>query len=190
MSETEIPAFFEALERYPGYPPTRAAIRLLWLTLARPREVVSARWEEFDLQRAVWSIPAQAVRPRGPHTVVLPGQAVELLRALRASGRGSEYLIPNRLDPKRHAAQSLLIKALARMGYGGTLTPSGIRLTGKSILAGRGFSRKALEAQLGHADARASMDIGLEGARREMIQWWADFIDSRRGKSGRKSGIM
>ena len=191
LSQTEIPGFFEALERYPGHPHTRAAIRLLWLTLARPKDVVSARWEDFDLRSANWSIPAENTSAHGPHKVVLSRQAVELLDGWQAAMGTAEYLVPNRLDPKRPAAQSILIKALTRMGCGGTLTPQGIRLTGKSILADQDFRREALEGQLGYAGARASSDTGLERDRREMMQWWADFIDSLRvGGDGVGENVM
>jgi len=178
LSPRQIPKFFAALDRYPGSLPTKAAIRLLWLTLARPKEVMRARWEEFDLHRAVWTIPAVRMHPPGLHAVPLPRQAVDLLGELRAATRGSAHLIPNRIDPQRHAAQSVLIKALANMGYAGSLTPFGIRLTGRAILADAGYPRGILDRQLGYAVARSSTAVEEEDARRLMMQWWADEIDS------------
>lgn len=178
LSYRHIPGFFAALDRYPGSVTTKAAIRLLWLTLARPKEVMLARWGEFDLHQAVWTIPAARMHPAGLHTVPLPRQALDLLSELRAATGDSDHLIPNRIDPQRHAAQSVLIKALANMGYAGSLTPSGIRLTGRAILADAGYPRDILERQLGYAAVRCSPAVEPEEARRLMMQWWADYMDS------------
>jgi len=48
-------------------------IRLLMLTGARRGEVLNARWEQFDLDRAVWTKPAATTKQRrGKHAPGLP----------------------------------------------------------------------------------------------------------------------
>ena len=61
---------------------TRYAIRLLVLTAVRPGELRQAQWSEFDLDAAVWTIPAARMKARRPHIVPLPRQAVAILRQL------------------------------------------------------------------------------------------------------------
>lgn len=58
-------------------------IRLLMLTGARRREVLDARWEQFDLEAAVWTKPATATKQRRLHRTPISGDAVALLRTIR-----------------------------------------------------------------------------------------------------------
>ena len=177
----EIPKFFKRLDDYAGYFPTKVAIRLLWLTLARPTEVIQASWEEFDLDNAIWTIPPERMKMRAPHAIPLPDQAIELLGILRPLTGSSEYLIPNRSDLKRPAAHSLFVKAFYGMGYAGKFSPHGIRVTGRTILGEQGHPRDVLERQLAHIDAKhvRAYDQGdrLE-ARRVVMQQWADYLDA------------
>jgi integrase len=180
LRPSQIPAFFKALDEYPGYFPTKAAIRLQWLTLVRPIEVVEARWDEFDLEEGIWTIPAHRMKMRQPHTLPLPKQAVELLHLLRPITAASEYLVPNRAHPKRHGSASILIKAFEAMGYAGKLSPHGVRVTGRTILGEQGHPKEILERQLAHREKKVirAYDQGdrLE-ARRKLMQGWANYLD-------------
>lgn len=176
----QIPKFFEALDKYPGYFPTKAAIRLLWWTLARPIEVVAAAWDEFDLDSVTWVIPAERMKMRQPHAIPLPKQAVEMLEVLKTLTRGSPYLVPNRKTPKRHASHMLLVKAFNAMGYEGKFSPHGVRVTGRTILGEQGHPRDVLERQLAHRerkDVRAYDQGDRLEARRVLMQGWADYLD-------------
>jgi Integrase len=176
----QIPAFFKALDRYPGYFPTKVGVWLLWLTLARPIEVIGARWDEIDLENGTWSIGRGRMKMRQAHAVPLPTQAVELLKTLRALSGRSEYLIPNRKNPKRPAAVTLLAKAFAAMGYEGKFTPHAVRVTGRTILGEQGHPRDVLERQLAHRDKKEvrAYDQGDRlDARRGVMQGWADYLD-------------
>ena len=180
LRPNEIPKFFDALDEYPGQFTTKLAIRLLWLTLARPKEVREARWNEFDLENAIWTIPSERMKIRQPHAVPLPSQAVDILDTLHRLTGSSECLLPNRNDPRRPAALSLFIKAFESMGYAGKFTPHAIRVTGRTILGEQGHPRDVLERQLAHQDAKhvRAYDQGdrLE-ARRVVMQQWADYLD-------------
>jgi integrase len=177
----EIPEFFERLDEFPGYYPTKVGIQLLWWTLARPTEVIAARWDEFDLENATWTIPAERMKMRQPHAIPLPTQAVEELHSLaRLTGR-FDHILPNRNSPRRHAAHSIFVKAFNSLGYTGRFTPHGVRVTGRTILGEQGHPRDALERQLAHTDAKhvRAYDQGdrLE-TRRAIMQQWADYLES------------
>lgn len=176
----EIPAFFEKLDDFAGYYPTKAGIQLMWWTLARPTEVIASRWDEFDLENKTWTIPAERMKMRQPHAIPLPDQAVSMLESLHKITGRFEYLLPNRNSPRRHAAHSIFVKAFGSLGYEGKLTPHGVRVTGRTILGEQGHPRDVLERQLAHADAKhvRAYDQGdrLE-TRREIMQGWADYLD-------------
>jgi integrase len=179
----QIPAFFKALEQSASYFPTKVGVQLIWLTLARSTEVIRAKWEEFDLENAIWTIPAHRMKMRQPHAIPLPKQALELLKLARAVNRASEYLIPNRKNPRKPAAHSIFVKTFYSLGYTGKFTPHGIRVTGRTILGEQGHDRDVLERQLAHRDKKEvrAYDQGdrLE-ARRKVMQGWADYLDGLR----------
>ena len=52
-------ALLRSTRSYEGSPETLAALELLALTFVRPGELRSAEWAEFDLEGALWSIPAE-----------------------------------------------------------------------------------------------------------------------------------
>ena len=155
----------------------------MWWTLARPTEVIAARWREFDLENGNWTIPAERMKMRQPHSMPLPNQAVEMLESLAKITGRSEYILPNRSSPKKHAANSIFVKAFYSLGYEGKLTPHGVRVTGRTILGEQGHPRDVLERQLAHTDAKhvRAYDQGdrLE-IRREIMQGWADYLDALR----------
>lgn len=82
MQHEDAPAFMKALMALPSTL-GRDALKLTVLTAVRSNETRSARWGEFDLDRAVWSIPALRMKMKEPHVVPLAPVAVKLLRALR-----------------------------------------------------------------------------------------------------------
>lgn len=180
LAVREIPAFFTELDQYAGTPQTKGAIRVLWWTLARPTEVLGMRWEEIDWESATWTIPASRMKMRKPHRVPLPTQAIDLLKGLRAIEPRSEFVVPNRLKPKKPAGHTVLVKAFYAMGYKDRFTPHAIRVTGRTILGEQGHPRDLLERQLAHREKKEvrAYDQGdrLE-ARRPIMQAWADSLD-------------
>ncbi len=85
-----------AIAGYEGGIETRIALELLALTFVRPGELRAAEWAEFDLDAALWAIPAGKMKMRRPHRVPLAPHAVAILRELHAiTGRG-RYLFPVR----------------------------------------------------------------------------------------------
>ncbi|PRM91117.1 integrase, partial [Arcobacter cryaerophilus gv. occultus] len=76
LPRSELPEFFRRLEAEPLNPATRLALHLLMLTMTRPGEVRFARWDEFDMERAEWRIPAARMKMRTEHLVPLSRQAL------------------------------------------------------------------------------------------------------------------
>jgi integrase len=78
----EIARLSEALADHPNQRMANV-IRFLMLTGARRGEVLKARWDQFDLNRAVWTKPAATTKQRRLHRTPISGAAVALLRAIR-----------------------------------------------------------------------------------------------------------
>lgn len=82
MPYKEVPAFMAKLM---ALPPSvgRDALKLTVLTATRSGEVRGAVWGEFDLDKAIWSIPAERMKMKEPHVVPLAAPAIALLCRLR-----------------------------------------------------------------------------------------------------------
>lgn len=70
------------------------AIRLLLLTGSRKHEVLQAKWEQFDLERGVWTKPSAHTKQKRVEHVPLGSDALRLLRSIKKSG---EFLFPGRI---------------------------------------------------------------------------------------------
>jgi len=185
LSRDQVADFVKALDSYGGYRTTVIALRLMLLTFVRTVELRAARWEEIDLERAEWRIPAERMKMREPHLVPLSPQAVELLRELHTFTGGRDFLFPNYRNPKTCMTATTLNRALERMGFNGKdsigFSAHGFRATASTILNELGYRPDVIERQLAHAErnkVRASYNQGeyLE-ERRAMMRQWADMTD-------------
>ena len=77
--EGEVGQLMKSIVAYDGWPSMTAALNFLMLTCVRPGEVRGAKRDEFDLQKAVWQIPAERVKMRQPHRVPLSTQALAII---------------------------------------------------------------------------------------------------------------
>lgn len=75
-----VPRFWRSLVDQPGM--GALALRLTILTALRSGEVRKATWDEFDLDEAIWTIPAEKMKADREHRVPLSPPALDLLRSL------------------------------------------------------------------------------------------------------------
>ena len=65
-------ALLRSVLGYEGQPTTKAALQLMAFLFPRPGELRLAEWPEFDLEAAVWSVPAQRMKMRRGHGCARP----------------------------------------------------------------------------------------------------------------------
>lgn len=177
-------ALLRSIRAYPGGPSTRAALQLAPLVFVRPGELRAAEWSEFDLDAGEWSIPAEHTKKRRPHLVPLSTQAVMILSEQhRLSGAG-RYVFPSERGPRRPISENTLNVALRAMGYAkDQMTAHGFRHMASTLLhESRKWRTEVIEKQLAHADRDAIRAVYNAAEyleeRIEMMQWWADRLDS------------
>lgn len=178
----EIPALLDALGTYGGQPQTIIAMRLLMLTFVRPGELRAAKWTEFDLEGALWTVPPERMKMAETHLVPLSGQAVALLRELHKITGKSERLFPNNRSPNACMTATTLNRALENMGYGGRFSSHGFRATFSTWANEVGHRSDLIERQLSHGErnkSRASYNSAKYlPERTAMMQQWATMIDA------------
>lgn len=188
----EIPAFVRALDRNDArlFAPTRIALRMMMLTFVRTSNLINARWKDFNLESATWTIPAEEMKqrksaklnPKNVHIVPLASQALALLEELKAHS-GDEYLFPCRTDYKKPMSNGAILMALRRMGYQNKMTGHGFRALAMSTIKERlKYRHEVIDRQLAHVHKSAT-DAAYDRAqfldeRRVMMQQWADYLDS------------
>ena len=175
---------------YQGGPIVRAALQLAPMLFQRPGELRGAAWDEFDLDAALWTIPAARLKRRvegkrtgDPHIVPLPTQAVKILRALHPLTGHGTLLFPGERSHDRPISDNTLRAALLTLGYASTVqTVHGFRATARTLLAEvLDFDPLLIEAQLAHAvkdaNGRAYNRTQYVKHREAMMQQWADYLD-------------
>ncbi len=182
-----------AIAGYGGTPVVRAALHLAPMVLLRPGELRFAQWEEFDLDAAVWKVPAarmkQSVEGKAtgkPHVVPLSRQAVEVLRELLPLTGPTGFVFRGERHHDRAMSENTVNAALRAMGFPkDEVTGHGFRATARTMLDEvLGVAPAVIEAQLAHSvkDSLGSAYNRTEflGKRKDMMQLWADHLDALR----------
>lgn len=172
-----------AIDGYEGQGITKFALQLAPHVFVRPGELRHAEWSEIDLEKAVWSIPAEKMKMRKAHHVPLSHQAVALFNQIFAVTGPSGYVFPSIRTRLRPMSENTINAGLRRLGYAsGEMTAHGFRAMASTLLNESGkFSTDAIERGLAHGDTdkvRAAYHRGAHWDERvEMAQWWSDYLD-------------
>ncbi|QIZ47828.1 tyrosine-type recombinase/integrase [Dickeya zeae] len=183
LTESELPEFVAALNNYTGSKITKYATQLLMLTGVRTIELRAAKWDEFDLDNALWEIPKERMKKRRPHLVPLSTQAIAILKELKTLTGYYEFVFPGRNDTRKPISDATINKVIKNLGYHGRLTGHGFRHTMSTILHEHGFDSTWIEMQLAHVDKNSIRGAYnhaqyLEG-RSRMLRWYSDFINNQ-----------
>ena len=152
----------------------------------RPGELRRAEWAEIDIEREVWSIPAEKMKMRWPHKVPLSRQVLAILEELHPLTEHSPYVFPAFHTWKRPMSENTITFALRRMGYGkDQMTAHGFRAMAATLLNEMGlWNPDAIERQLAHMENNGVRRAYARGQywdeRVRMMQYWSDYLDGLR----------
>jgi len=178
----QIGAFWRAIDKQGAHAATLLASKLLMLTMVRKMELLRAKKTEFDLDGAVWDIPAERMKMKRGHRVYLSRQAVELLRQLFHFTSASPYAVPSISRVSVHMAEVTLNHFFKRMDFGvPEFSPHGLRGTAATLLRENGFGRDVVELLLAHAEDDESVaaysHMELVPERIRAMQFLADKVE-------------
>ena len=172
------------------------ALKILPYLPLRSMEIRGGRCQEIDLDNAIWRIPASrrenpkdggGMKMRVAHEVPLPRQVVELFKELRAKSYNEVLCFPSPHSAAQCISDMALLNALRRMGFTKEeMTIHGFRGTFSTLMNEMkldwGFDPDVIETQLAHKDTNtvrgAYNHATYMQKRREMMQKWADYLDS------------
>ncbi|HCB0656086.1 TPA: tyrosine-type recombinase/integrase [Escherichia coli] len=170
--------FISDIQGCTAEPATKAAMLLVVMTACRKNEAAFALWSEFDLEAALWTIPAHRMKARREHVIPLPRQAVRLLQELHDTAT-SNAVFPSRSKAGGTMADRTLNALMERTGYAG-VSVHGFRSLFSTWANENGENPDVIERCLAHvhqnATRRAYNHAQHIAERRDLLQRWADLL--------------
>lgn len=180
LSPDELPELMVALANASIKRTTRALIEWQLHTMTRPVEAATTRWSDIDLKKKTWTIPAERMKKRRPHTIPLTPQTLAILETVKPYSGHREYVFPADRNPRDHCNSQTANMALKRMGFAGRLVSHGMRSIASTTLNEHGFEPELIEVALAHVDkdeVRSAYNrADYVERRRPMMEWWSKHI--------------
>lgn len=190
----QIGAFTEVLRQEKGN--AARALEFLILNASRSWEVRGAMGEEFDLEKALWTVPAVRMKAKREHVVPLSHRAVEIIRSMGELKAG-QFVFPGGKPETclSDAAMTALIERMdahraeeGKTGWrdpkGKRVVPHGFRATFKTWAQDHTeFDRQIIEFALAHNLPDKTEAAYSRGAmikkRRPLMDAWAEFCATK-----------
>lgn len=175
----ELPAFMAELRA--RHSTAALAMELAILTATRSGEVLNAQWNEFDLDKAIWTIPAIRMRAGHEHRVPLTARAVDFLKAMTRL-HDNDHVFPGTAKGKPLSGMAMTMQ-LRRMKRG-EITVHGFRSTFRDWASEQtSFPHETCEHALAHRisdKAEAAYRRGDQfDKRRKLMDAWAAFCEPK-----------
>lgn len=184
LSRTELATLLAAMKTAKGFSKENdLSVKLLLVLAVRKSELIGAPWTEFDLDAAVWHLPADRTKTGQPIDIPLPAIVVGWLQELQRLANGSKWVLPARKMQQRmvpHICESTIGVALGKVKHGlPPFTVHDFRRTARTHLASLGVSPHVAERCLNHKLK------GVEGIynrhdyfeeRKEALETWARLL--------------
>jgi len=172
---------------------TKRAIYLQILCVNRPGNTASAKWDDIDLKKGVWTIKAVEMKTRVVHQIALSSYAKEILKEQQLFSGSDEFVFPS-TSAKGHLHRDSIGKAIKNLGgkgkYKNRATSHGFRATFRTIcsthkaeLYSLGITEEAIESALAHVEPN---EVKRSYERRKatieqiatLMQWYGDYLNS------------
>jgi integrase len=192
----KLPELIRRIKADTGYVLTRLCLELSLHIFIRSSELRFARWDEIDLAKKQWVLPAKrshvngikhsdrGAKMREPHIVPLSDKAVEILCQVKRLGGSSELVFPSSHNGVSFLSENTFNAALRRMGYDTQkdICFHGFRAMARSALGECGlFQRDAIEKQMSHQERNDVVGAYTHVAeylheRKRMMRWWSQYL--------------
>ncbi len=185
----EVGPLLLTLDDYQGTPEVATALKLAPLFFCRTKELRHMEWSEIDFDKQEWLIPANKMKMKADHIVPLCKQAIEALQGLLELTGHRQYVFPSARSPKRPMSDNAILSAMRRLGIPKEqMTGHGFRAMARTLLDEElGYRIEWIECQLAHAvkdaNGRAYNRTTYLKQRKEMMQHWADYLDSLKAQA-------
>ncbi|AUW57090.1 integrase [Sphingobium sp. SCG-1] len=158
---------------------TKLAMEFLILTATRSGETRLAQWNEFDLEKAEWIVPASRMKAKKPHRIPLSDRCLEILEQAKALKNGDSELVFPSATTGKPLSDVTLSKLVKELGI--AAVPHGFRSSFRDWAGEQtSFPREVIEFALAHvikdkAEAAYARSDLFE-KRKLLMQTWSDYL--------------
>jgi len=177
-----------AIDGYQGEYTTKQALKFMSYTAVRTINIRHAEWNEIDLKTKQWNIPASKMKTKNDLIVPLTDSAIKVLQDTKELTGAYKYIFPSIKSKTAPMSDNTLLGAIRRLGFTKEeFTPHGFRSMFSSIAHEKSpYKYEAIELQLAHSVgnsvSKAYNRAKYLNERRELMQWWSDYLDEVRGE--------
>src|SRR3972149_3623552 len=157
------------------------ALEFCILTAARSGEVLGLQWSEIDLEKKIWTVPAERMKAGREHRVPLSGRAVSILKTL-AKAKQTEFAFPG--QPHNKPLSSMAMEMMLRRMKIVDATVHGFRSSFRDWAGNvSNFPREVTETALAHfigdkAEQAYRRSDALD-KRRKLMDAWTNYCEPR-----------
>jgi len=176
----------------PIHPPYARAVRLLMLTGQRVEEIATLHETQYD--RAEKLIDWSTTKNRKPHTIPLPGLAIELLESITPNEHG--WFFPSAMDPMRPVHHGTLYCFTWRHRESGVIphvTNRDLRRTWKTLAGQAGISKEIRDRIQNHTlqdvSSKSYDRWSYMPEKRAAMETWDRFVRQLLDDAGRMRGV-
>ena len=180
LPHAQVKSAIEKIRQSGAHPSTVLCFEFITLTACRSGEARGAKWDEVDLEKAIWIVPGERTKTGKEHRVPLSSQALKVLTKAQEFSGESTLVFPS--PTRKVLSDSTISKLVRENGIPGTV--HGMRSSFRDFCAESGVAREIAEQCLAHTVG------GVEGAyfrsdvleaRREVMERWGAYISEGAG---------
>jgi integrase len=184
LNNEEMERLWNVLDQYPGHP-TAYVFKFLLLTGARKGEVLNATWDQFDLDKGVWTKASHLTKQKKKEHLPLSVKALELLNEIKKFKQpDSTYLFPGRVAGQPIKEAKTLWRTILQKAGLENIRIHDLRHTHASHLVSSGLSLSIVGKLLGHTQAATTQRYAHLAD--EPLRQAAELFGSKVGKMERK----
>ncbi len=152
LDEGELQRLWTVLDKYPQHL-TAYIFKFLLLTGARKGEAMQATWDQFNLEKGIWTKPSHLTKQKKTEHLPLSEQTLGILQEIKKLGGGSIYLFPGRVTGQPIKEIKTFWRTVIKAAKLENLRIHDLRHTHASYLVSSGLSLSIVGKLLGHTQA-------------------------------------
>lgn len=183
LDDQELQKLYDVLDLYHNQSVANA-IRLLILTGSRRNEVLGATWDQFDLDKGVWTKPAHTTKQNKMEHLPLSSQVISLLKAMKMNA-ATQYLFPGKIPGTPLQDIKKAWKTIRNNAGLPNVHLHDLRHTHASHLVSSGLSLSIVGKLLGHTQASTTQRYAhlADEPLRQAAEFFGNKMDKLTGKT-------
>lgn len=180
LNQEELQRLWAVLDKHPHHL-TAYVFKFLLLTGARKSEALQATWDQFNLDKGVWTKPSHMTKQKKTEYLPLSGKALELLQEIKKLSGHSLFLFPGRVEGQPIQEIKTFWKTAIKAANLDNVRIHDLRHTHASHLVSSGLSLSIVGKLLGHTQASTTQRYAhlADEPLREAAELFSSKIDQK-----------